>query len=305
MKILVLGGAGYKGLMLSSKLLGNNNEVTIFDNFMYGYDSSLFLFKYPKVTFIQKDIRNIEEKDVAPYDMIFHLAGISGYPACEANPNSAHTINITATKSLVSLLSKEQILINPSTTSFYGNSGTLCTEESPTTPISLYGITKYESEKICMERENSISFRFATIFGVAPRMRWDLMPNDFVMRAVQERALVLFDSKSVRTFLHIDDAIRSYMMVFDNLGVMKGNVYNVGDESMNFSKMQLAEIIKKYVDFSIIDSTLPDFDGRNFIIQFDKIARLGFTPQKTLEDGIKDLIKFFKFYKPTRPFNVI
>ena len=130
MKILVLGGAGYKGLLLSSELLENNHEVTIFDNFMYGYDSSLFLFKYPKVTFIQKDIRNIEEKDVAPYDMIFHLAGISGYPACEANPNSAHTINITATKSLVSLLSKEQILINPSTTSFYGNSGKLCTEEA-------------------------------------------------------------------------------------------------------------------------------------------------------------------------------
>jgi len=305
MKILILGGAGYKGLKLAVALLELDHEVTIFDNFMYGYDSALFLFTYPKVSFVQKDIRNIQEKDVSPYDMVFLMAGISGYPACEANPNSAQMINVHAAEKLVSALSNNQILVNPSTTSFYGNTGTLCTEKTPIAPVSLYGITKYEAEKICMDRENSISFRFATIFGIAPKMRWDLMPNDFVMRAVHERSLVLFDSKSVRTFLHIDDAIQSYLMVFDRFEAMRGNVYNVGSDSMNLSKIQLAERIKEKVEFSIIDSTLPDFDSRNFIINFDKISSLGFKPKKSLEEGIDELIKFFRFYRPNRPFNVI
>jgi len=305
MKILITGGAGYKGLKLAPLLLERGHDVTILDNFMYGYDSALFMFRYPTVEFVQKDVRNLEKTDVAGFDLIYHLAGISGYPACEANPNSAQMINVEATKSLVKFMDPGQTLVYASTTSFYGKSGEFCDENTPIQPVSLYGITKYEAEKICMDRPNSIAFRFATIFGISPKMRWDLMPNDFTMRAVQERCLVLFDSQSVRTFLHLDDAIGAYLMVLDQSDKMMGEVFNVGDSTMNLSKKQLAEAIAEYVKFDILDSTLPDMDVRNFIINFDKIKALGFAPRRTVRDGIGELVKLFRFYRPNRPYNVI
>ena len=305
MKILITGGAGYKGLKLAEELLAREHEVTIFDNYMYGFEASLFLFKYPHVSFISKDIRNITEKDTAPFDCIFHLAGISGYPACEANPHSAQMINVGGTEQLLSGLAPGQLLINASTTSIYGNFGEACTEDTPVQPASLYAKTKLEAEQLCMERENSISLRFATIFGVAPRMRWDLMPNDFALRAVHERCLVLFDSRSIRTFLHIDDAIRAYLLVLEKTDKMTGTVFNVGCESMNLSKKQLADKIGEQIDYTIIESDMADPAVRNFIINFDKISALGFEPRKPLETGIAELIKLYRFYKPNRPFKVI
>lgn len=305
MKILITGGSGYKGLKLAQALLEKGHEVTIFDNFMYGAEACLFLFKYPKISFISKDIRNIDENDAAAYDCVYHLAGISGYPACESNPHSAQVINVGGTEKLLSCLSARQMLVNASTTSIYGNFGNSCHEESPVKPASLYANTKMEAEKRCMDRENSVSLRFATIFGVAPRMRWDLMPNDFVMRAVHERSLVLFDSESIRTFLHIDDAIQAYVLVLDQFDKMKGGLFNVGCESMNLSKRQLAEKISEQIDFAIIESNLTDPDVRNFIINFDKITAFGFQPKKTIEAGIAELIKLYRFYAPNRSFNII
>ena len=305
MRILITGGGGYKGLKLAPPLLEQGHSVTIFDNFMYGYEPTLFLFKYPNVEFVQKDIRNIEKTDLEGFDVIYHLAGISGYPACEANPNSAQMINVYATERLVSLLSPSQFLVYASTTSFYGKSGAECTEDTPVEPVSMYGITKYEAEKICMAHPNAVAFRFATIFGVAPKMRWDLLPNDFVMRAVQERALVLFGSQSVRTFLHIDDAIAAYLMVLDHQDKMAGQIFNVGANDMNFSKLTLAEKIKDHVEFAIIDSSLSDPDIRNFIINFDKISALGFRPKKSFQEGLRELVKLFRFYRPKSPYNVI
>ncbi len=305
MKILITGGGGYKGLKLAQSLLELGHEVTIFDNFMYGFDPVLFLFNHDRITFINKDIRNIDEKDTSHYDCIYHLAGISGYPACEANPHSAQMINIGGTEKLISCLSPNQLLINASTTSIYGKSEDICTEETPVDPASLYARTKLEAEKLCMEREKSISLRFATIFGISPRMRWDLMPNDFVMRAVQERSLVLFDSSSIRTFLHVDDAVQAYLLVLDHVDKMAAGLFNVGCETMNLSKRQLAEKIKELVDFAIIDSDLEDPDVRNFNINFDKIAAIGFKTQKTINEGILELIKLFEFFQPHRPFKVI
>jgi nucleoside-diphosphate-sugar epimerase len=305
MNILITGGAGYKGLKLAEALLDRGHRVTVFDNFMYGYDAALFLFRYPQVSFVKKDIRNVETSDVAGHDVVFHLAGISGYPACEANPHSAQAINVTGTQKLLSCMDGRQLMVYASTTSIYGRAGTICTEETPIAPASLYANTKYEGEKLCRQYTPNIAFRFATIYGVAPKMRWDLMPNDFVMRAVQERSLVLFDSKSVRTFLHLDDAIAAYLMALDHTDAMTGHVYNVGSEQGNLSKLQLAEEIKRQVDFAIIDSTIPDLDVRNFIINFDKISALGFVPRKTLQDGVAELVKLFQFFKPTQPYRVI
>jgi nucleoside-diphosphate-sugar epimerase len=305
MNILVTGGAGYKGLKLTEALLERGHRVTVLDNFMYGYDAALFLFRYPQVSFVKKDIRNIEKADVAGHDVVFHLAGISGYPACEANPHSAQAINVGGTEKLLSCMNGRQLMVYASTTSIYGQAGAMCTEETAIEPASLYANTKHEAEKLCYQYSPSIAFRFATIYGVAPKMRWDLMPNDFVMRATQERSLVLFDSRSVRTFLHVDDAVAAYLMALENTDAMIGRVYNVGSEQGNLSKLQLAQEIKRQVDFAIIDSTLPDLDVRNFVINFDRISALGFVPRKTLQEGIAELVKLFRFFKPTQAYRVI
>ena len=305
MKVLVTGGAGYKGVKLTESLLKAGHKVTIFDNFMYGHDPILPLISRKNASIIQKDIRAVGKEDLKGFDLVYHLAAISGLLACEANPHSARVINVDATKQLTNLLDPGQVLVYASTTSFYGKSGKNVDENSKPKPISLYTRTKYEAERLVMKRKNSVAFRFATLFGVSPRMRNDLMVNDFVNRAVNEGSLVLFDSASVRTFLHLDDAIKAYMMVLRNPKKVVGKIFNVGSNKMNFSKKKLAERIRKHVNFEIVDSEVPDRDKRDFIINYDKITKLGFKPSKTIDSGIKELTKLYSFYSPNRPYRPI
>jgi nucleoside-diphosphate-sugar epimerase len=306
MNILITGGAGYKGILLTERLLSMNHKVTILDNFMYGYDSILHLIKNKNLNVIKMDIRNIKEKDVNNFDVVYHLAGISGMPACAANPSSAESINVGATKSLVKLLSKDQIIINASTTSSYGNfNGEMAYEDSVIIPVSLYGKTKYEAEKIVQDKENSVSLRFATVFGVSPKMRNDLMVNDFMYKSIVDRSIVVFAGHSKRTFVHIDDVIESYIFVLNNFEKSKNEVYNVGDGELNYSKIDIANTIKKYVNFELIDSTLPDLDARDFQVSFNKINKLGFKTNLNLEDGIKDLKSLYDFYRYNLPYNII
>jgi len=305
MKILITGGAGYKGIKLTHELLKKGIDVTILDNFMYGFDSILHLIHNPKLNIIKLDIRNVTEKIISNFDAIFHLAGISGMPACAANPNSAEQINFDATRNMVRLLHKNQLLINAATTSFYGATEEPCVESIIPEPVSIYGKTKLEAEKVAMERENSISLRFATVFGVSPRMRNDLITNDFTYKAIHDRSVVIFAGHSKRTFVHIDDAVDAYLFALDNSGKMNSNIYNVGDESLNFSKNDIANIIRKYVEFEIIDSSLPDLDVRNFLVSFKKIKELGYKTKRTLDDGIKELVKLYKFYEVYSHYRVI
>lgn len=303
-KVLVTGGAGYKGVKVVKNLLNRGCKVTLLDNFMYGFVPILHLVDYENLEVTNKDIRNGID-DIGKYDVVIHLAGISGYPACEANPHSAQLINVNAMQSLVDSLSKDQFLINASTTSFYGKSGDMCNEESPVDPVSMYGMTKHQAENIASKRDNTVNLRFATVFGPSPKMRMDLMVNDFVYRAVKERNVVLFDSYAIRTFIHVDDAADAYLFAMDNRDQMKGSVYNVGGINMNHSKLEIAQLIQKYVDFKIIDSDIKDKDVRNFIISYDKIEKLGFKPRKTVEDGIKELVKLFRFYEYHSHFKTI
>ena len=305
MRILITGGAGYKGIILTQELLNLAYSVTILDNFMYGYDSILHLINNSNFTIIKKDIRNLNQNDVKDFDVIFHLAGISGMPACAANPHSAESINVESTKKLVSYLSKNQILINASTTSFYGFSEEICDENTAAKPVSIYGKTKYEAEKIVQSRENSISLRFATVFGVSPKMRNDLMINDFTYKAIHDRSIILFAGNTKRTFIHIKDAIDSYLFALNNFEIMKNDVYNVGANNMNYSKIEISENISKYVKFELINSTLPDLDNRNFEISFDKINKLGFNIKYDLDYGIKELIKLYSFYVQYTPYSII
>jgi nucleoside-diphosphate-sugar epimerase len=306
MRILVTGGAGYIGVRLAQALLAGGHTVTVLDNFLYGFEPALGLFAhYPRVGFLARDIRGLAPADLAGYDAVYHLAGLSGFPACAASPQAAREINVAATRQLVAGLSAAQLLVYASTTSLYGCTTAVCTEDGPVQPASVYATTKYEAEQLCRQHPRAIALRFATVFGVSPRMRWELMPNDFAMRAVQERALVLFDSQSVRSFLHIDDAVAAYCFALTHADRMAGQVYNVGAAHLNLSKRQLADRIRALVDFTIVDSTLTDPDVRNFQIRFDKLAALGYAPQRSLEDGLRELLALFRVYRPTTPYRVI
>jgi len=304
-RVLITGGAGYKGVILAEQLLQAGCKVTILDNFLYGYESVLGFAADKNCTIVRHDIRNLAEADLRQYDIIYHLAAISGYPACEANPHSAQMINVVSTEKLVKLLSPDQILVYASTTSLYGKSGQELTETDTPTPGSLYGITKWTAETVCMQRQNAISFRFATLFGASRRMRCDLLLNDFVYRAVNERSIVLFDSHSIRTFLHVRDAIQAYRMVPDHAGAMAGQIYNVGANIMNFSKLELARVIQSFLQNEIIETRLADPDRRDFIINFDKITALGFKPAITIADGIEELIRLYSWYQPYQNYRPI
>ena len=304
MKILLTGGAGYKGIVLTTKLLEKGYKVTILDNFMYGYEPVLHLVKNKNLTIIKADIRN-KIKNLSDFDFVYHLAGISGYPACAANPHSAHLINVQATRNILRGLSKEQRFVYASTTSFYGRSGEPCNEETPITPFSVYANTKYLAEQITMEKENAVALRFATIFGFSPKMRIDLMVNDFTYKAVKEGVLVLFDSFAKRTFMHVEDAAACYMMVLEKFDQMKGNIFNAGGNHLNYSKLEIANFIKNRVDFKIIDSQMQDKDLRHFMVNYDKIEKIGFKPKISVEEGIDELLKIYAFYEYYSHFKTI
>lgn len=304
-KVLITGGAGYKGVLLAEQLLLRGCRVTIFDNFLYGYESVLGFAADGNCTIVRGDIRNLAAADLRSYDIVFHLAAISGYPACEANPHSAQMINVVSTERLVSLLDPGQLLVYASTTSLYGRSGREQKESDTPTPGSLYASTKWQAETICMRHRRAVAFRFATLFGASRRMRCDLLLNDFVYRAVQDRSIVLFDSHSVRTFLHVRDAVEAYCMVLDRADTMAGEIYNVGANSMNASKLELAEKIRSVLQNEIIETQLADPDRRDFIINFDKIEKLGFKPAITIEAGIEELVRLYSWYRPHENFRPI
>ena len=298
MDILVTGGAGYVGNLLAKALLEAGHVVTIVDNFMFGYESILHIVSHPNLHMIKTDIRNKDLSYLDDKDVIFHLAAISGYPACEANPNSAKLINVDATARIVDYLAKAQLLIYASTTSLYGASGSVNDEETEVKPASLYGITKYQAEQGVMQRENSISLRWATVFGVSPRMRAGLMVNDFVEKAVHEGTLVLYSAHSKRTFMHIRDGVNGYLFALNHADQMRGQVYNMGSEELNFSKSEIAENIQRYLSYEIVESSIGDKDVRDFYVSFAKVRALGYTCEHTLDEGIRELIKLYRFYDP-------
>lgn len=293
-KILVTGGAGYTGTALVERLLFEGHRVTILDNLMFGVEPLLHLINHHFLTVVRGDVRD-PRLDLSAYDGVFHLAGISGYPACEANPGAAYTVNVDGTRNIVSKLdSPHQWLINASTTSFYGASKNESRETDEVTPVNLYGETKYAAEQICMEHENTISLRWATVFGVSSRMRHDLMINDFVNRARTDGVIVLYDADSMRTFIHIADQVAGYMAAANNLkNYMQAGIVNMGSTRFNLTKLQIAEAVREVVPCEIILAETKSRDVRNFIANFDTARALGFDCQCDLELGIMELAKFY------------
>ncbi|MCP9296739.1 MAG: NAD(P)-dependent oxidoreductase [Planktothrix agardhii LY1] len=294
MKILVTGGAGYVGTSLIPQLLERGYQVRVLDSLMFGGDQLLPFFKYKNFEFIKGDIRNIEDLSnaVKDQDVIIHLAAIVGYPACRSHPELAEDVNIGGTKNLASVVSRNQLVIFGSTGSNYGAVEDICTEETPLNPLSLYGQTKTIAENHLLENCTTIAFRFATAFGVSPRLRLDLLINDFVYKALTQQYLVVYEKHFMRTFIHIRDLGASFLFAIDNVEKMKGQVYNVGDESMNYSKEQICEMIQKqtncYVHYADVGE---DIDKRNYIVSYEKIKSLGFQTQIAVDEGIEELIK--------------
>lgn len=302
-KILVTGGAGYIGSVLTKTLLEEGYDVTIFDNFRYDQTSLLHCCSNQNFSIIRGDIRDKEILQAAlkDQDFIVHLAALVGAPICNADPVGATTTNLDASKLILSLMSKDQRILYPCTNSGYGigEKDKFCTEETSLRPITLYGRTKVEAEKAILEAGNSISFRLATVFGVSPRMRIDLLVNDFVYRALMDKFIVIFEGHFKRNYIHILDVARVFLHGIKNFTNMQGEAYNVGLSEANLSKLELCERIKKHLpDFVYMESDIrKDPDKRDYIVSNEKIEKTGFQPKFSLDDGIKELIKCYNIIK--------
>lgn len=294
MNILVTGGAGYVGTILIPLLLEKGHRVRVFDNLMFGGDQLLPFFRYPRFEFIKGDIRNINDVNAAikRQDIIIHLAAIVGYPACRKEPKLAEEVNIGGTKNLIKAISENQLVIYASTGSIYGEIEEICTEETPLNPLSLYGQTKALAEKYLLEDCNTIVFRFATGFGLSPRLRLDLLINDFVYKALTEGYLVVYEKHFMRTFIHVYDMGRAYLFAIENSGQMAGQIYNVGSEEMNYSKENICEKIEKRVNCYVYYATIgEDKDKRNYVVSYKKIKNLGYRTTLDIDTGIDELVK--------------
>ena len=310
MKILVTGGAGYIGSILVPMLLNEGHEVTVLDNFMYKQTSLLDCCYNKKLTIINADVRDkgLIKKLLETPDAIFPLACLTGAPLCEKDPLGALSINFDAVKSIEETRSKNQVIIFPTTNSGYGigEKEILCTEKTPLRPVSLYGKYKVEIEKYLLDSKNCITFRFATVFGTSPRMRLDLLVNDFTYRAFYDHFLVLFEAHFKRNYLHVRDAARAFIHGLENFESMKGEAYNVGLSKANLSKFQLCEEIKKHLpDFYFSEAEIgEDIDKRNYLVSNEKIEATGFKTEYSLSFGIQELIKGFQVIKKSEYANI-
>ena len=297
MKILVTGGAGYLGSIIVPQILQQGHKVTVLDNFMYKQNSLADCCCLEGFSVVRGDCRDerLMRNVLRNNDMIIPLAALVGAPQCSRDVIGATTTNLDAVRLIVKLCSKTQAILYPSTNSLYGvgETGRYCTEESPLNPISLYGTTKVEAEKAVLDRGNAIGFRFATVFGMSPRMRIDLLVNDFIYRAVNDRAIVIFEGHFRRNFLHIRDIARAIIHAINNFEDMKEQAYNVGIDDANLSKIDLCKAIQKHLPtFNFFEAQVgEDPDKRDYIVSNQKIADTGFKTAYSLDMGIKELIK--------------
>jgi len=309
-KILVTGGAGYIGSILVPELLKKGYEVIVIDNFMYNQTSLLDCCHEKKLTIVRGDVRdkNLIIKYIKQVDFIFPLACITGAPACEKDRIAAKTTNLDAIKLILKLRSKNQGIIFPNTNSGYGigQKGIYCDENTPLRPISFYGKLKVEAEKAVMNSGNAISLRLATCFGISPRMRLDLLVNDFVYRALNDKFIILFEPHFKRNYIHVRDVARAFIHCLKNFDKMKNEVYNVGLSDANLSKLDLCQEIKKQIpDFVFLVSEIgEDPDKRNYIVSNEKIERTGFKPKYSLQEGITELIKGYQIIKRNQFSNI-
>lgn len=302
-KILVTGGAGYLGSVLVPLLLSKGHEVTVLDSFYFNQSTLLDSCLNPNFDVIRGDARNeqlmaelLEDKE-----FIIPLAAMVGFPLCKADEVAAETTNLGAIKTILKLRKPEQKIIYPCTNSGYGVGAgdKFCTEDTPMRPISLYGTTKTEAERLTLEAGNSLTFRFATVFGASPRMRIDLLVNDFVYRAVFDRTAVVFEGNFKRNYIHIRDAVGAFVWGMEHFDEMKGKPYNCGLSSANLSKLELCAKIQEHIpSFVYMEAPIgEDPDKRDYIVSNERLEATGWKPKYTLDDGIEELKKVYTIIK--------
>ena len=316
-KILCTGGMGYLGSILVPELLHAGHIVTVVDNFMYNQTPLLDRVYSSNLEIIRHDVTDIDfMKNLYPkFDVIIPLACLTGMPICEANKAQAWEVIVLAIEEMIHCIKPETKIIYPNTNSGYGilknydstwSHLDYCTEETPLNPISRYGKFKCIAEKSILATDNAISLRLATVFGASPRMRLDLLVNDFVYRAVNDRFVVLFESHFKRNYIHVRDVAKAFIHCIDNWDTMKNQVYNVGLSSANLSKLELCRVINEYVsNFTYLEAPIgEDIDKRDYIVSNEKIEKTGWKPVFTLQDGIQELIKAYKIVKRNQYANI-
>ena len=300
--ILVTGGAGYIGSTLVPDLLSKKHKVTVIDNFMYDQTSLATSVRDRNLEIIFGDVRDesLMKKLVGKADIIIPLAAIVGAPACDKDPVTAQSINKDSILWLLKQLSKSQQIIMPTTNSAYGSGdkNNFCDENSPLNPLSLYARDKVVVEKSLLEHENSTSFRLATVFGISPRMRLDLLVNNFTLRAITDGFVIVFEGHFKRNYIHILDVVQAFDLAIEKKDQFKGEIFNVGLSQANISKIELCQEIKKIVpDFLFLEAPLgKDPDQRNYIVSNKKIEALGFSPAVSLQEGLNELVKGLKMF---------
>lgn len=310
LQILVTGGAGYIGSILVPELLALGHRVTVVDNFMYGQASLNQVCANPQFHIVNGDVRlkSVMAPLIGHADVVIPLAAYVGAPLCNKDPIGATTINHDAILMMLKLLSKDQTILMPTTNSAYGSGdeNNYCDETSPLNPISRYAKDKVSVEKSLMEHPNAISFRLATVFGMAPRMRTDLLVNDFTYRAVNDKFVVLFEGHFKRNYIHVRDVSQAFVHALNHLPKMRGQIYNVGLSNANVSKMELCQEIQKHIPgFVFLEAPLAkDPDQRNYIVSNAKIEATGFKPRYSLAMGIEELIKGYAMIKNNKYGNI-
>ena len=310
MDILVTGGAGYLGSILVPRLLADGHKVTVVDNFMYQQTSLLDCCIDKRLTIIRGDVRDerLLTELVPRADTILPLACLTGAPLCMRDPQTAKAVNYDAVKIIADLVSPHQLLIFPSTNSGYGigQPDIYCDEDTPLRPISLYGRLKVDLESLLLDKGHCITFRFATLFGISPRMRLDLLVNDFTYRAALDRCIVLFEPHFKRNYLHVRDAARAFVHALEHYDQMQGHPYNVGLSEANLSKWELCERIRQHEpDFYFTVAEIgEDPDKRNYLVSNRRIEATGFKPAVSLDHGIEELIKGYQILRRNQYANV-
>jgi nucleoside-diphosphate-sugar epimerase len=309
-KVLITGGAGYIGSILVPKMLAEGWQVTLVDTFRFGGTEMSGCCQYETFYPVKGDARDERLLDelVPKHDIIIPLAALVGAPLCKEDQIGAVTVNRDAVMAIVKRSSAEQIIVYPTTNSGYGvgEQGKFCTEETPLRPISLYGTTKVEAESAVLQKGNGVTLRLATVFGMAPRMRIDLLVNDFTYRAVTDRAVLIFEGHFKRNYIHIQDVANTFMHAIKHYSTMRGQPYNVGLSSANLSKLELCERIKRQLpNFVYLEAPIgEDPDKRDYIVSNEKLEKTGWSPQWSLERGIAELIRGYAMLRNSRFANV-
>ncbi len=309
MTVLVTGGAGYIGCVLVPMLLEAGYKVRVLDNLRKGGLGLLACLSNPNAELVRGDIRDPDtvRSALRDADVVVHLAAVVGYPACAKDPELARTTNVDGTLNLIRHGSPHQVIVYPSSLSNYGTvPDSICTEEMTPVPITLYGITKMEGEKALLDRGNAIVFRPATAFGLSPQMRLDLLFNEFVFRALKEKSLVVYEPNNMRAFIHVRDLARAILFALDNAERMIGQIYNLGSESLNLRKGELAQRIRRKIDFTLnISDAGEDPDKRNYTVSFSKLRRAGYEAAISIDEGIDELVRGLQAIDVMAPFSNI